>query len=131
MTQFTLPVTAATTAILATFFVYLTLQVIYERLTKRIVLGDNQDYVTQKKIRGQGNAAEQIPVSLILLGFTETLQPGPLTLSVAGMLVAGRVLHGLYFAHHGLPWPLRTVGMTLTVFGQITAIAALTWHLLD
>jgi uncharacterized membrane protein YecN with MAPEG domain len=46
-------------------------------------------------------------------------------LTIACMLVAGRFLHGIYFAHHGLPWPLRTLGMSLTVFGQTAAIFAI------
>ena len=130
MINFALPVTAATTATLAAFYVYLTLQVVYERLSKRIVLGDNQDYVTQKKIRGHGNASEQIPISLILLGFTEALQPGTMPLTIACMFVAGRFLHGIYFAHHGLPWPLRTLGMSLTVLGQTAAIFAIAFSLI-
>ncbi len=124
MSEFPLTITAWTAVILGAFMLWLTWRVISVRRADGIVLGDNNDRAVAKKIRGHANAAEQIPIGLILLGFTEWLQPAFLALTIATILIAGRVLHGIYFAVHGTHWRLRVYGMWLTLVAQAVAILA-------
>lgn len=122
MTDFPIPVTAWSAVILAAFFQWLTFRVINVRRRDHILLGDNGDHVMNKKIRGQANAAEQIPISLIMLGLAEYLLPGVMPIGIAVVLIVGRVLHGVYFTVHGTNFRLRYYGMLLTLIAQTIAI---------
>ena len=75
--------------------------------------GDQKDLT--RAIRGQANAAEQLPIALILLVMAEMLGAPALAIHVIGVtLLVGRVLHGLHFSRViGHQW--RTVGMMLTL----------------
>lgn len=116
MDEFQLPVTAGTAAILGLFFLWQTWQVINYRRVHRVLLGETDDRAFRKMIRGHGNAAEQVPIALILLGLNEMMYRGGwLVCCVAILLVAGRIAHGLYFGIHGLTWRLRMFGMLLTL----------------
>ena len=124
-------ITLITLAIGASLMLILTSVVIFERRSKRIVHGDNADKITQKRIRGHANAAEQIPISLMLIGANEYLMGGVGVVWVmAIMLIVGRALHGFYFAMHGTHHLFRVTGMTLTLLSQITALATLFSQLL-
>ena len=121
-----LPVTAATALILGTLMLALTVNVIIGRRRGRIAHGDGGDKAMLKRIRGQANAAEQVPVALILLGLLEHAGAGGGWLSViAGLLIAGRVSHGVYFGAHGFHFRWRTIGMSLTLAAQILLLGTL------
>ena len=126
MPDFLFPVTAWSTVVLAVLFQWLTFRVIGVRRKDHILLGDGGDHVMNKKIRGQANAAEQIPISLILLGLTEYVMPGLVPLVIAVILIVGRVMHGIYFTIHGTNFRLRFYGMLFTLIAQSIAIVALT-----
>ncbi|MCP5075315.1 MAG: glutathione S-transferase [Rhodobacteraceae bacterium] len=130
MSNFPLTVTAWTAVILGALMLWLTLRVVAARRADGIVLGDNDDRVVTKKIRGHANAAEQIPIALILLGFAELLQPIWVVLPVAALLVIGRILHGIYFTIPGTSWRLRVYGMWMTVIVQALALVAVAAGLL-
>ena len=131
MTEFSLPVTSAAALANGLILLVLTWRVIMMRRRGGIVLGDDGDRAVFKAIRGQANAAEQIPVALILLGLCE-LQGGHGTLLavLAVTLTVGRVMHGAYFAVHGLNWRLRLGGMLLTLTAQAGLLLTLGWILL-
>jgi uncharacterized membrane protein YecN with MAPEG domain len=42
----------------------------------------------------------------------------PLLACAAVLLIAGRVMHAVYFAIHGTHWRLRAYGMLLTMIAQ-------------
>lgn len=109
-------------------FLALTIKVIRMRRRDGVVLGDNGDRALTKAIRGQANAAEQMPLGLILALLVEAQggPPGPLASALAAFTL-GRVLHGLYFGVHGTPWRLRFYGMFLTLAGQVTLAVLLVW----
>ena len=121
-----LPVTSLTAVLCGALLLWLTLIVVRLRRKDGVVLGDNGDRVLAKAIRGHGNAAEQMPMALILLGLSEA-QGAPFVLLLPGALIflAGRALHALYFARHGTHWKARFWGMWLTVIGQAVLIATL------
>lgn len=125
MESFPLYITAFTALILGTLLLALTFRVIGHRRSHKIVLGDEGDKVMVKKIRGHANAAEQIPMALILLGLVEYLQGSTYALVIATLLVVGRVLHAAYFNIEGLNWRFRFLGMLLTLISQALALLAL------
>lgn len=119
MDAIALPMTSLTAIILALLHLALTWRVITIRRKDGVVLGDNDDRVLTKAIRGQGNAAEQIPLGLILLALCE-LQGAPFVLLgiLAVVFSVGRIMHAIYFGVHGTPFSLRIYGMFCTLVGQ-------------
>ncbi|MEM7439588.1 MAG: MAPEG family protein [Pseudomonadota bacterium] len=116
MTDFPLPITAWAALVLGTLFFWLTWRVIGERQSGKVAHGDGGNSELAKKIRGQANAAEQMPLGLIVLGLNELLNPTWVTILLAVMLVAGRVIHGINFTMPGTPFIMRPIGMGLTLF---------------
>ena len=89
MSDFSLSVTVAA-VVLGLLYVILTFQIGLQRGRDRIALGDNGDPVSAKKIRGHANAAEQIPLGLILIGLNEAMNSGPTAMTLAALLAASR-----------------------------------------
>ena len=114
-----LPITSTTAVFAGVLILLLTIKVIRLRRGGGVVLGDNDDRVLAKAIRGHGNAVEQLPIALIIMGLAEA-QSGstPLLVLSALLLVTGRVMHAVYFAIHGTHWRLRMYGMLLTMIAQ-------------
>ena len=123
--EFPLIITGYATAVLAVLHLALTFNVIAKRRRDRIVHGDNDDKVMMKRIRGHANASEQIPIALITLGLAEWTLPGWWILIAAALLVIGRIMHGAYFARHGLPHNFRVLGMLFTLTSQMLSITIL------
>lgn len=110
----------------ALILLLLTWAVIRIRRRDGVVLGDNDDRVLTKAIRGQANAAEQIPMAIIMLALAEIQGAPPMFIGVlAAVLIIGRGLHGIYFAVPGINWRLRFYGMLLTLIAQTGFILAL------
>jgi len=123
-----LPVTSLAALLNGLLFLALTVRVIAYRRGQRIVLGDNNDRVLIKRMRGHGNAAEQMPIALILLALCELQGAGAWPLLItAGVFTVGRMLHGVYFTFQGIPWPLRFYGMVLTLTAQAALLVLLLW----
>ena len=126
MTQLSLPITSLTAIVAALIILALTARVIAFRRRDGVVLGDNGDKVLTKAIRGQANAAEQLPIALILLALSEAQGAAPALLTVLALtLITGRLMHGVYFAVDGTSWRLRFWGMLLTLLAQGGLILAL------
>jgi hypothetical protein len=114
-----LPVTSLAALLNGALLLALTARVIFQRRRDQVVLGDNGDRALTKAIRGQANAAEQMPVALILCALAEAQGAPLLPLAVtAALFTLGRYMHGAYFAIHGLHWRLRFWGMLATLAGQ-------------
>ena len=126
-----LTITAWTTVVLASWMMVLTSRVIFSRRTQKVGYGDGGDHDFKKRIRGHANAAEQVPISLILLALCELGGvPTGVVLSLAGLLIAGRLVHGAYFSWAGMPFQMRTLGMGFTLLAQGLLILTLLWVLL-
>jgi len=123
--EFPLVITGYTTVALAVLHMVLTFNVIFKRRSDKIVHGDNNDKVMMKRIRGHANASEQIPIALITLALAEWVLPGWWIVLIAIGLVAGRLMHGLYFGYHGFPHQFRVLGMLFTLIAQMASIAIL------
>jgi uncharacterized membrane protein YecN with MAPEG domain len=115
MSDFPLTYTALAAAILGALYVYMTLSIGLQRQNTRIAMGDNGDEAFAKKIRGHGNAAEQIPLGLILIGLNEAMNSGLFVLILAALLIFGRIMHAAHFYGDNKPLKLRAYGMMLTL----------------
>lgn len=110
------PVTAFYAAILGLVFIAITLRIALGRYSRKLSLGDGGDKDFNKLIRGHGNFAETVPITLILLLLLELQNTSPMVLhTLAIALLAGRALH--YLQLTGLLQPLlfRSIGMILTL----------------
>ena len=108
--------TSAIYAVISTcILVWLTFQVIKQRRTHKVALGDGGKPGLQNAIGAHGNAVETIPIFLILL-FALEYNGGHLVLvHILGLLfTAGRIIHALGLLSADLKG--RVLGMKLTIF---------------
>jgi len=105
-----LPITSVTAAVAGLLMLPLTVLV----SMRRMAVGQARDETLRRRIRAFGNFIEYVPMCLILLGLTELAgAPGGLLWVLAGLLLAGRVIHALGMLFD--PTPLaRTFGMLMT-----------------
>lgn len=86
-------VTPVYAGLLTLLFVVLSLRVVYRRQAG-ISLGDGGDMKMLRVIRGHGNFAEYVPLSLLLLAIMELSQFSNYFLHALGFtLLVGRLLH--------------------------------------
>jgi uncharacterized membrane protein YecN with MAPEG domain len=111
----TLAITGLYAASLTALYLLLSVRVIIVRRTQRINLGDGGDPDMQRRVRAHGNFAEYVPLGLILLGIAEMQgEAAPWLHLTGGLLMLGRLAHGLNFTFGWKKMPLRTGGMALT-----------------
>ncbi|MCO4825425.1 MAG: MAPEG family protein [Amylibacter sp.] len=125
MTDFPLNVTAAAAVILGALYIFMTLRIALQRRGQRIAMGDNSDPQLAKKIRGHANAAEQIPLGLILIGLNEAMNSSPTALTLAALLIIGRILHAIHFYSEDKPVRYRAYGMLLTILSHLLGVIGL------
>ena len=113
-----LSITPIYAALLGLLFIPFTLRVGLYRAKSKIFIGQGDDPELLRRIRGQGNFVETVPLALILLLSMELVGAGNNWLHALGaLLVFGRFTHYIAITEIG-PGLLRPVGMvsTLTVF---------------
>jgi uncharacterized membrane protein YecN with MAPEG domain len=111
----TLAITGVYAAALTALYLLLSARVILVRRSQRINLGDGGNPDMLRRMRAHGNFAEYAPLGLILLLIAEQQGTAALWLHVTGgMLLAGRVAHGVNFTFGLKSMALRTGGMLLT-----------------
>ncbi|MEX0899398.1 MAG: MAPEG family protein [Gammaproteobacteria bacterium] len=111
-----LTITPLYAAILALLFVGLTLRVVRLRWKFRIGIGTGEERVLAKAVRAHGNAAETIPLALVLMLLVELGPVQAATLHWAGAaLVVGRCAHAFGLSRHAGTSAGRMVGMFLTL----------------
>ena len=92
-------VTPLYAAILALWFVVLSLRVIDRRRGHRVSLGDGDQPELRRAIRGHANFAEYVPLALLLLLVMELSHFSIYVLHAVGMaLLVARLLHGYALA---------------------------------
>ena len=111
-----LPVTAVFAGLLAFWLIFLQSRVIAFRGRRRVSLGDGGHEDGLRLIRAHGNAAETIPIFLILLALGEGMGAPGWVLALLGLaFLTGRVLHGLQFVLGRPGFSYRMWGMILTL----------------
>lgn len=110
-----LSVTPIYIGILGLLFVPITLRAGLYRVKSNIQIGTGDDPEMIRRMRGQANFVETVPIALILLITMELLGATNIWLhSLAGLLVFGRIAHYLGLSELG-PVILRGVGMGATM----------------
>jgi uncharacterized membrane protein YecN with MAPEG domain len=120
-----LPITAVTAAILGLIFFRLSLNAIKFRRQHKVSLGSGGHDDLERAIRAQGNFAEYVPISLILIACLE-LNAAPWWLVAAHgvALIVGRLYHAKGINELPPNFRNRVLGMKFTLFNLI-ALAAL------
>lgn len=107
----------------------LAMRVARRRGVSKVGLGTGGDPVLERAVRIHGNAAESIPIVLILLGLAEACGSKPWLLHGIGIaLTLGRLLHVWGLTQSSGASPGRVSGMILTWLAlAVGAIRALTY----
>ena len=124
------PVTAGYAALCALVLLALAVRVSWVRRARGINLGDGGDPDLQGAIRAHANAAENLPLGLILLLLVEMAGAAAWLLHGAGAaLLIGRVLHGWGLNRSAGASFGRVAGMILTwgVMGALAGTALAVW----
>ncbi len=120
-------ITAFYAALLALFFVFLSIRVIGWRRVKKVELGHGDDNQLLRRMRVHANFAEYVPFTLLLMAMAESMTaPRPLIHLAGLILIAGRLMHayGLSQTPHILRY--RVWGMMLTFLAlSISALLCL------
>jgi len=112
-------------ALLAGLLLYLSLNVIKQRKSARISVGDGGDDALLRAIRVQGNFVEYTPIALILVGLIEFNGfPAWVVHGLGVALVLGRGLHAMGLPLGDKDMRFRIFGMQLT-FAVIALGAAI------
>jgi uncharacterized membrane protein YecN with MAPEG domain len=120
-------VSALYAGLLGLLVVALGLHVVGRRRSARIGIGDGDDMVLRHRVRVHGNAAENVPLALVLLTLCELTGTSAPILHVLGVtLLVARALHA---------WGLSrsagvSVGRFVGVFGSWGAMIAMALILL-
>ena len=118
-----LPIAAFYAGLSALWLIVLTVAVIRLRRARRVSLGDGGHDDLAHARAAHRNAAETLPIGLILLALAEGLgTPAALLHATAVVLLAGRVLHAGFFLRPERVMRLRVAGMALTL-GAIGVLA--------
>lgn len=109
------PVTALYAALLAILLVVLGLLVVRARIRERVSIGDGGNPVMAAAMRVHANAAENIPIALLLMFLLEANGGGVTALHAYGSaLVAGRVMHAWGMSQKRTVNRWRQLGIALT-----------------
>ncbi len=115
-------------ALLGLMFIVMTMRVGLYRVKNKVDIGDGDDAELLRRIRGQGNFVETVPMALFLLVVMEVLGASDTWLHILGAaLVIGRFLHYLGLTKIG-PFICRPAGMAATL---LTVLVSSVWILLD
>ncbi len=123
-----LSVTPLYIALLGLIWIPVTLRVGLYRAKNQILIGDGGDAEMLRRIRGQGNFIETVPLAVIMLVMMEVLGASDTWLHALGAtLVIARLLHYVAMTEIG-PGAGRPIGMfaTLAVY-----LVSAVWILID
>jgi uncharacterized protein len=108
-------VTPLYAALLALWLLVLSVRVIQARRAARVSLGSGGNTMLERRIRGQANFVEYVPLALLMLLIMELARFSIYLLHLLGLtLLVGRLLHGYAFAFSAHSRLGRTAGAALT-----------------
>lgn len=124
-------ITGIYAAIAALLIVFLAVRVTLRRRAIKVGIGNGGDAILARRIRAHANAAEYVPLALLLLLILELNQTQPVLLHVFGcVLIAGRLLHGFGLSTSPAVTPGRAIGITLTWLVIAAMALLLLWQAL-
>lgn len=123
-----LSITPIYVAVLGLVFVLITLRVGFYRVNSKILIGTGEDPEMLRRVRGQANFIETVPMALFLLVVMEVLgAPGVWLHSLCAALVVARISHYLGLTELA-PVLFRVAGMTATL---LVVLISAVWILID
>lgn len=115
-------------ALLAFFFVGLSVRVLRLRRRLGIPIGHDGDATLLRAVRVQANFAEYVPFALLLAAFVETAHGSPRFVhALCAALLLGRVVHALGVSRSAERLAYRVVGMALTFVPIGLGAGSLLW----
>lgn len=103
----------------ALLFLWLSAKVIGIRRGEKVSIGDGDNKILAHRIRGQGNAAEYMPLFFLMLGAAALLNTPPIALHIIALaFTIGRVLHASWFLKPSSNLKSRVTGMVLTLLSM-------------
>ncbi|HAZ94558.1 MAG TPA: glutathione S-transferase [Porticoccaceae bacterium] len=123
-----LSVTPIYIAILGLLFIPFTLRAGLYRVKSKILIGTGDDPEMLRRIRGQGNFVETVPIALLLIIAMELVGAKDMWLHGLGIaLVLGRICHYVAITEIG-PSVCRPIGMLSTL---LTILISSLWILVS
>ncbi len=123
-----LSITPIYVAILGLLFLPITIRVAMYRIKSRISLGTGDDPEMVRRMRGQANFIETVPISIFLLIVMEVQGASNMWLHALGItLVLGRIAHYLGLVDI-IPFAFRVVGIAATL---LTIFLGSIWIVID
>ncbi|MCR9235165.1 MAG: MAPEG family protein [Alphaproteobacteria bacterium] len=99
------------------------------RRKHRVAVGDGGNKHLIRIMRGHGNAAENIPITLIMLAIAAMIGTPVFVLHILGILfVLGRILHAWHFIQDDAPGWQRFVGFGLSALVTLVLALGLAGH---
>lgn len=121
-----LNVTPVYVAALGLIFIVLTMRAGLYRVKTKIFIGVGDDSEMLRRVRGQANFTETVPIAMSLLVIMELLGASDIWLHfLGGALLVGRIAHYLGLTLLA-PVSFRAVGMTVTL---VTILISSIWVL--
>ena len=109
-------------AVLALFFIYLTLRVIKQRKKARVAIGDGNNPALKRAIAVHNNFAQYVPFCLLLMTFLELNHTASYLLhGLCITLLASRLIHAYGVSQEKENFKIRQIGMISTFFVYIAA----------
>jgi uncharacterized membrane protein YecN with MAPEG domain len=124
-------ITGLYAAIAALLVVILAMRVTLRRRAVKVGIGNGGDEILARRVRAHANAAENLPLALLLLLILELNQTQPMLLHVFGcVLIAARLLHAFGLSTSPGLTPGRGIGIVLTWFTILAMALLLIWQVL-
>lgn len=96
-----------------------------------VLIGDGEVDHLRRTMRGHANAIENIPVMLVLLGFSAALDAPAAAIHVlGGAFTFGRVVHAWHFTHERAAQWQRATGFGLSILTLAAAALGVLGHAL-
>lgn len=123
-----LSITPLYVALLGLFFLPITLRVGAYRLSSKVLIGDGGDPELIRRMRGQANFVETVPLAVIMLVLMELSgASGTWLHALSASLLIGRILHYIGLTEIG-PAVGRSIGMFATIATYLGASGWLLYH---
>lgn len=115
--------------VLGLVLLVLAIRVLMARGQTKTHMGDGGNPLVLRRMRGQANFAEYVPMTLLLMALIET-HGAPIWFlhALGGTLLLGRLLHGYAFAFSEHFFIGRFMGTNLTFLPLLVSAGACLWY---
>ena len=123
-----MPMTPFFAAVLAVFYIFLSSQVVRQRLSKGVKLGTGNEQELEEAMRIHANFSEYVPLALLLMWFAEVITGVQILIIGLGcFLVIGRVLHMIGMKNDSESIICRKLGVISTMLVILVSAGNIFW----